>query len=285
VSEPVELEPDEPDTDADGAHPPAAADREGAVTLRQEEDEDEDGPIEIAAEEALRDPDIDIETGVDAEPYNAEAWTPVTDGAEKDIGLLDFSEPSASERWAAVKDAESQDVELAPLEDEERGDPWGAISEAPPPEPEPPAASAPLSLPTVPLPTATTPAPRAPVVPRVLPWRSIVTPVAPEMGRTLLTTDVTRDRCTLLVSSWSWIESDGEPILHFRLADDAAAITVRSEAADRPVVRCTLSLGNVPVEVVLDVETTREGVGIVLGREALAGRFLVDPGREALDPK
>jgi hypothetical protein len=112
-------------------------------------------------------------------------------------------------------------------------------------------------------------------------------PIAPEIGRTLLTAAPTRERSSLLVSSWSWLEATepGEPLLHFRLTDDAAAVTTRSEAADRPEVLCRLAVAGVALEVILQVETARDGVGIVLGRDALAGRFLVDPAREELGPK
>ncbi len=277
--------PTQPPRDPEETHPPSAADREGAVTLRAEEeeaDEEDEDLIVIAAEEALRDEDdIAIDALLDDDGRDPEVWLPVTDLDEGDIPILDVAQPDTADRWTPVDDRADGDVPVEVDDDVAREDPWADVVDDGEPEPERAALPAPVP-PPAPL-RPPTRDPRRPLVPRVLPWRSLVTPLAPEMGRTLLTTDPTRDRSALLVSSWSWLDTAGEPLLHFRLADDAAAVTVRSEAADHALVRCTLAPAGVPVEVLLEVETTREGVGIVLGRDALAGRFLVDPGREELD--
>jgi len=288
--DPAELEdkPTEPPKGPEETHPPVAADREGAVTLRAEEEEeaheDDEDVIVIAAEQALQDDgDIDLDHLLDEDEKQAEFWVEVEDLGDEDIALLDVATPEAGERWTPVDDTDESDVDVADGDGEAIDDPWGPTVDAAEPETE--RMPAPPPPPNLSVPVDTTrPVPRRPLVPRVLPWRSLVTPLAPEMGRTLLTTDPTRDRSALLVSTWSWLETSDEPLLHFRLADDAAAVTARSEAPDQPLVRCTLTLGSGPVEVALDVETARDGVGIVLGRDVLAGRFLVDPGKEELDP-
>ena len=83
------------------------------------------------------------------------------------------------------------------------------------------------------------------------------------------------ERSRLLVSAWERVEGDTSRV-QFRLADDGRDVEVDAAPGDVPVVRFGVDVAGVRLELDLEVVADRAGRGLVLGRDALAGRFLVD---------
>jgi|GEM_PF-6816254 len=194
-------------------------------------------------------------------------WEPVDDLAAPDEVVPPPAEeppetPSV-EPWADVDDLDQVDVALAPEVVPESEDAWAPVDEQPVPMP-PPAAAPPLPPPL--------PASAAPTKPRrSLPWRGVATCQAPELPSLLCTCDTTAAASTLLVAAWEPSEAGR---VQFRLSDDGNWVDALLAPGDCVDLAIELDGESLTVRAALSVGAGHRGLR--LGRDALAGRFLVD---------
>lgn len=206
-------------------------------------------------------------------------WEPVDDLGDDDVATPDAAPEelrTPEDPFAPVDDLDADDdVELAPLTEEAPPDPW---SDAPEDQPaEITLGTAPPLLLPVWAPPRQLPAPEdVEVAP--LPWRSAAELLAPMAGRLLCVADPRAPESCLLVSTWEWLED--EEHLRFRLADDGEGVVVRAARTDEPIVAVRLRVGGQELDVELRLVAERADRGVRLGRDALSGRFLVDPARD-----
>jgi hypothetical protein len=246
---------DEPEaeeaSDADGS-PPAST---GAADL--------DTP-DPAAEEAEDD---------------GERWGAVEDVEEEDLELRPTDEPKTDEdRWDEVDDRAEADVGIEDVE-EQLDDPWAPVdSGAVPPdlavEPPPPLEFPP---PVATLRRAGEPRPQAP---RSLPWRGSATLLDPDLPDLLYIADVSARYSRLLVAAWEWDESEpGGRAIRLRLSDDGPEHPVTAVAPHEAILDAELRIDGATLRLRLALAIVRDERGLRLGRDALAGRFQVDPAR------
>ncbi len=258
--------------------------------LDEHEDEDEGEPDEliVAAAVALADEvdeDEDEDEDLALPPQEGQddkvTWEPVDDLAEADM-----PEPSTiasavvEDPWQGVADAGAKDLSFDPSgTDEPPEDPWGPLGmgsdDLPSPSELPvlPAPAASTLLLPVSNPRRSTPAPRS------IPWRLPADVVEPVAGRIVVMAAPRLEQSRLLVAHWEWVDEQQEHV-RLRLADDGADTVNRVAHLGQPVVRLRLRLAGVDVVVDVTLATDRSERGLLLGRDVLADRFLVDASRE-----
>ena len=228
--------------------------------------------------EDLGTPDPAAEQEVEAE----ERWDPVDDTGQDDLELQATEQPKTQEEvWDDVPDDQEADLVLVDVE-ERTGDPWGEVQGndySAPPEPPPPAPVQPV--PPVARRATDEPAHR-PAPSRSLPWRGTTSLREPDLPDLLYVADVTSERSRLLVAAWEWDEDQpGGTGLRFRLADDGPELVLPAVAPHEAALDVRLVLEGESVRIRLALALGREQRGVRLGRDLLAGRFQVDPGRDA----
>ena len=249
--------------------------------------EDDEGPAElvVAAAVALDEDDDDEDDLVlpeDEALDDRSVWEPVDDLDEAEMpDPSQIAAPPETDPWDAANDLDEADFPLdtAPADAPEQ-DPWGPLpgpdsSAAPPPSGFPilpPPAAATLLLPTSAL-------RREAPAPRTIPWRLPAQVTHPVHARLLAVAAPRSEVSRLLVASWEWADTECEH-LRFRLTDDGDDTIVRVAHAGQAVIALTLRMQGVLFEVEADVAADRGERGLLLGRDALADRFLVDAGRE-----
>jgi len=220
-------------------------------------------PLELPTPEAIPDP-----------------WAPVDDLDAGDVATPDQAPEEVrtpEDPFAPVGDLDLADDTLVdPLTEEVSPDPWSDAPDDPASEialgsPPPrllPEWTAPRQLPP----------PAPPSTPAPLPWRGAAELLAPLSGRLLCEADPRLERSRLLVSTWEWL--DDEEHLRFRLSDDGESAVVRAARTDEAAIAVTLRVQDQELEVELLLAADRGERGVVLGRDALSGRFLVDSARD-----
>jgi hypothetical protein len=233
--------------------------------LQDEEEDEDDGP-----------PDLDIP---DEEDEGSEdPWESVTDGAADDIPVpskaSDGEEPDAF--WDPLADGDDDDLVLTTMEDGPPDDPWSDASAAEPPAlgPGRRRSSAAFSLPRV------RPRPGLQPALRTLPWRSTGDLQSPALPSLLCVADATATGSRLLVAAWTWADEAAGDLLRFRVSDDGPELEATPASPHEAVIESVLKLRDLDLHVRLHLEAARDRRGIVLGRDVLAGRFVVDPSRE-----
>lgn len=216
----------------------------------------------------------DLQIQLADEPEPEELWVPVDDTEQPDVevGLeAQEAEERGEDLWTPVDDGEEADVPLATRLDEEDEDAWGptttgALLQA---ESGRPRASVGFQLPRRP-----NPVPRAPA-PRVLPWRGAADLVTPALADLACEADPSATTSLLLVATWEWTDAH-ERAIRFRLSDDGESRVWDVAVPHEPVVEGSVRLLGQEQPISLRVASDRERRGLVLGRDVLAGRFLVD---------
>ena len=221
---------------------------------------------------------------------NQEAlWTPVADLEEPDISLpgpVDENQYKSSP-WQPVADMDGDEltIELDRLQKEDMpSDPWGPVHSTPETEPigVRPSAKVAVALPPPLLPVHDDPdllsSPE-----RSIPWRCTANINEPDLVAVSCVADPTSEQSRLLVASWDWVpEAPGGTRLRFRLADDGEFIDSEAAEAHLPALDCTIQIGDDTLRGRLLLETSRDERGLRLGRDQLAGRFVVDPSVDQL---
>ncbi len=255
--------------------------------LDANDDEADDDPedLVVAAAVALtteEDEDQDLVLPVEEPPSDATAWDAV-----HDLGDPDLEEPSTlaaalvDDPWAPVDDASAGDLSFDPSgTGEAPEDPWGALDTATPPDlPSPSSlpvlqspANSPVLLPLSHL-VRSVPAPRS------IPWRLPAEILEPVAGRVVVIASPRLRGSRLLVSDWGWADEQQE-LVRFRLADDGGDTVTRVENPGKPVIALRLHIAGIDIAAEVTLMIDRAERGLLLGRDVLAGRFLVDAGRE-----
>ncbi len=228
----------------------------------------------------MTEPTLDLPIDDDHAP---DEWAPVDDVGEDDVPApLGVESVPLSEPFAPVLDEGDSDVPLTEIVGDVVLDPWSEGEEEPPrlgvsPRlagrllPSPPVARLLGAPPGHPAPSG--------VTLQTLPWRTSAELRAPTSARLLCEADPRLAVSRLLVAAWEWVP-DGHDHVRFRLADDGADLVARVRDAGAPVLLTTLWVAGQELEAPLTLVTDREERGVVLGRDLLAGRFVVDPARE-----
>lgn len=222
-------------------------------------------------------PDIDIPD--EEEDREEDPWSDVEPPAAEDLALPGHhgdTEPGP-EAWGDVDDLCDEDVPVEDVEERLDGDPWSPVDYGVMPE-APGGASAPSNLGFA-LPLAR-PQPGLLPAPRTLPWRSTADLMDPALPALLCVADPTATGSRLLVAAWAWADEAAGDRLRFRISDDGPEIEVAPSTPHEAVLVSTLKIADVEVRVRLHLEAVRDQRGVVLGRDVLAGRFIVDPSRE-----
>ena len=221
-------------------------------------------PARIALD---RDDDEDLPLPQDDEPNDVEAWRPVDDLAEADAPPPppdeDKEEPH---HWDTIIDSDQPDIPVdlsdEPDADDPTREPWGPL----PPRPAKPSPRRPRTPPPSPA-TAVLTTEQLAALPgrpiRLLPWRGVLELAGRELP---YVADVTRADSLLLVLEW-----DDEGAL---LDREAARITLPIENG---CLRPTLRLRGEDLQLSLRLSTDGQAPRVVLGRDVLAERFVVDP--------
>ncbi|MCO4769649.1 MAG: hypothetical protein KDA24_06420 [Deltaproteobacteria bacterium] len=207
-------------------------------------------------------------------------WEPVEDITSVDIGTPDEvpEEAPREDPFGPVADADPDDLPLpTPTEDDVRN-PWSDAAEDEATSPTL-AAPPPLLLPRTPPPRLLQP-PSEPATIEPLPWRTPAELRVPTVARVLCEADARLARSRLLVAAWEWLEDDDEHV-RFRLADDGEDVVVRVVSPGEAVVAAAFRVAHRDLSGELELVTDRDARGVRLGRDLLAGRFLVDPAHDA----
>ena len=267
---PDEATPDEP------SHDEATPDEPSSDGLTREEilsrldevlqDEDDELPPDVAI------PDEDEDRAEDP-------WTGIDDAAQRDLDvpLHDRDGEAPEEFWAQVEDVVAQDLDLPAVEEETEPDPWAPV----PPGvlPEDSAGLARRAERGFALPLSS-PRPGLLPAPRTLPWRGTADLMEPELPALLCVADPTATGSRLLVAAWCWADEATGDLLRFRVSDDGPEIEVAPRTPHEAVLESTLKILDIELLVRLHLEAVRDQRGVVLGRDVLAGRFVIDPSRE-----
>ncbi|MEE2830669.1 MAG: hypothetical protein VX498_15890 [Myxococcota bacterium] len=225
----------------------------------------------------------DLQIREPEEAPQEDLWETVDDTGEADIEFVVASEDE-EKPWEPVDDSSKDDIDLQVQAEAEATDPWGPLNEH---RPEP-LGEVPPSLPIFSTPT---PLPRwksrarLPSPSEVIPWRGTMR-VQELLGHPVIYFAAPEQETSqLLVSAWEWDEEAESPshrlLLH--LTDDGPEVQVQAITATEPVTRLSGYLGKTRIEIhaVLSVERGRRG--LLLGRDVLAGSFLVDCNQDDED--
>lgn len=221
-------------------------------------------------------PDLDI-PDEDAAPRE-DPWVPVDDAVGDDVALPLLEDESVEENpWQPTDDAVAADVELPELVEGVREDPWQPVPFGPVPE----ALSVRRALPTSPFELPRSRRGAAPLqTARTIPWRSTADLMEPNLPSLLCVADVTATGSRLLVAAWSWVDEGTGDRLRFRLSDDGSELEASASTPHEAALETTIRLADQELRLRLHLEAVRDQRGVVLGRDVLAGRFVVDPARD-----
>ncbi len=215
----------------------------------------------------------------DEEPV-PDPWVPVEDLAVEDLPTPaeEKDEGPPEDPFAPVEDSEHQDISPATDHHESSRDPW---ADGPSDEDLAPI----LVTPPPPLPRhLTLPArlldpPDAAQPPMPLPWRSAAEMRSPTVARLLCEADPRSPRTVLQVAAWTWLEDDDEHV-RFRLADDGEDVVARVKEPGVAELPAAFRVAGQDLLATVGLVINRAGRGLVLGRDLLAGRFVVDPAND-----
>ncbi len=222
-------------------------------------------------------PDLRIEFTEEEEPEDV--WLPVSDLGSPDVEVnpaVEQTEERSEDVWAAVDDADEPDVALATQLEEDAEDIWG-----------PTVSGALQSVSShrrevgFQLPRRPKALPEAPA-PRVLPWRGAAELVSPALPDLACEADPSATTSLLLVAAWEWTD-EAERTLRFRLSDKGEPRNWDVDVPHEPVVKTTVRLLGQEHALSLRIAVAHDRRGLVLGRDLLAGRFLVDPAADSWD--
>ena len=215
----------------------------------------------------------------DEEPI-PDPWVPVEDLAGEDLPTPaeEGAEGPPDDPFAPVDDSQYQDIGLDAEHHESSGDPWadGPADEAlaptlvTPPPPLPRYRTAPVRL---------LDPPDAAQPPMPLPWRSAAEMRSPTAARLLCEANPRSPRTVLQVAAWEWLEDDDEHV-RFRLADDGEDVIARVEEPGVAELPAAFRVAGQELLATVGLVVDRAGRGLVLGRDLLAGRFVVDPATD-----
>ena len=229
-------------------------------------------------DEVLQGEDDDLEIPEEDEEEIEDPWAPVEDDGD-DVALPTPAgdDEEAEELWEPVEDGVADDLVLAELEPEGRDDPWGASGATQ--TPELPGVSRRLVDEGFTLPRAR---PQPALLPalRTLPWRSTADLESLELPNLLCVADPTATGSRLLVAAWAWADEAAGDLLRFRISDDGPEIEAAPASPHEAVIESVIRLVDLDLRVRLHLEAARDQRGVVLGRDVLAGRFVVDASRE-----
>ncbi|MCP4868888.1 MAG: hypothetical protein GY898_09225 [Proteobacteria bacterium] len=222
------------------------------------------------------------------EPDRPELWVPVEDVTAGDIELIATEEPITEDTlWDQVQDTEVDDMEITAAAQVELKDPWAPIGNEPL-DPDPGVLAVPPPPPLeLPPPVAlllesgeAQPIAAAPAATpaKTLPWRGTARIESPILPDQLYVADVTQEGSHLLVAAWELAEdAPGGRLLRVRLADDGAEIELEAAAPHEPSVALEVTVAGHTLSVRAALTIERGERGLRLGRDVLAGRFIVDP--------
>ncbi len=191
---------------------------------------------------------------------------------------------SVDEPWASIGDLDEPDeAAIDPQEHEEEvPDPWSQSEDFPDPM---------AALPEAPPPVVIPPSLQMPPMSewrsssdktRKLPWRTSARLLSPDLGELVCVADPSAEVSRLLVAAWEPEDSQGLASLLFRVADDGPQFKAPASRGGEGVLDCKLELEGEVVALRLQLETAREERGLRLGRDVLAGHFLIDPSKDEL---
>lgn len=224
----------------------------------------------------MTEPNIELPADDDAPPN---PWEPVNDhdGSEGQTPV-EVEQEEVPDPFEPVADSTLDDVSLPEVQLEEVLNPWDNVApeEAVPPLP---ARQLRALLPSPPVARLLTAPGDDLGPPQPIPWRTSAEVSSPTPGRLLCEADPRLAHSRLLVAAWEWLP-EGEDHVRFRLADDGEDVIVRVTVTGQPTVRVSMQITGHEIEAELMLVVDREVRGLVLGRDLLAGRFLIDPARE-----
>ncbi len=222
-------------------------------------------------------PDIDIPD--EDEDRRQDFWTSVEDGGGEDLAvpMHDREGEVPDEAWDSIDDTARDDLTLRYAEDQPPPDPWVPVDYGAVPLPE--GGIRLTREPGFALPLAT-PQPLLLPTPRTLPWRSTADLLDPPLPALLCVADPTVTGSRLLVAAWAWADEAAGDCLRFRISDDGPELEVSPSSPHEAALESILKIRGHEVPVRLHLEAVRDQRGVVLGRDVLAGRFVVDPGSE-----
>jgi len=204
-------------------------------------------------------------------------WEPVSDLEAEDLEPTEIvTEESEPDPFDPLPDDGDAEVPIPDVPSEESEDPW---SDAAMTEPE-------GLLPTPPMPQWPDPpavvgildeSRRGPVV--ALPWRTSAEMRAPTAARLLCEADARTMGSLLRVATWTWVDGSDDHV-SFRLADDGEDIAVRVLVPGVPVFEAELRVAGRELAARLELVVDRDARGLVLGRDLLVGRFVIDPAQQ-----
>ena len=221
------------------------------------------------------------------EPPDEAHWEPVDDTGEQDIALVVAAGAIQEDPWTPVDDTSKDDLDVQFQAASPPEQHWGPLSDKEPPL----LAETAAPPPNLPLFSTPTPLPRwrsraRLTSPReVIPWRGTMR--VPELLDLAVVYFAAPDqtKSQLLVAAWEWAEEEqptGSRLL-LRLTDDGPEIQVEALAAAEPMARLSGYLGKTSVEIHAALSVERDRRGLLLGRDVLAGNFLVDCSRQDED--
>ena len=228
-------------------------------------------------------PETDSQEGAEPETQEPrrDPWEAVSDLEECDD---DDPPPEVDEEpkefWNEVGDDSEADLvlEFGNSEDGDSGKAWEPVDhEAPAPSLKAPSRRQNLAPPDpLLLPrhkgTELLPGPRTP-----LPWRAVARVAPLGLADLLCIADPCSSHSELHVADWEWVEErPGGCTIRLHLADDGPALEAETVGPHELALACTVEVADHRLQLRLQVVRSRTSRGIRLGRDVLAGRFLVD---------
>jgi len=213
-------------------------------------------------------------------------WEAVDDLADADLAdpLDEPEDESIDEPWATVGDLDAVDEDaIDPQDDEEEvPDPWSEDDDLPDP-----LAALPAPLPPVDIPASMQMPPMSEWKSssersRTLAWRTSARLLSPDLGKLICVADPSAPTSRLLVATWEPVDSQGLASLSFRVADDGPQFHAPASRGGEGMLDCELELDGEIIPLRLQLEAARDERGLRLGRDVLAGHFLVDSSKDDL---